>query len=312
MFVGPQGVGKRSFAQHLAQAMLCERTSDAELAACGTCPACRQVLAGNHPDVIFIQKPADKAFIPVELFIGDAEHRMRAGLCSHIALKPFSGRRKIAIIDDADYLNKEGANSLLKTLEEPPPKSLLILIGTSEQRQLPTIRSRCQVIRFGPLAEQDVAELLIEKGLCENRAAAAKAAASSQGSIDKARLWLDPAAQEFRASYWHCYPAANPAIKRRANWSANLSMPPAKNPRRNEQRLRHVVSMAAELYRAVLIQHHTNESSADQELASGVSRAASWMAGDDGAVACLEICGSATGAYRRECEPGHADRMVAG
>ena len=180
--------------------MLCERTSEVQLAACGTCPACRQVRAGNHPDVILIQKPADKAFIPVELFIGDAEHRMRAGLCSQIRLKPFSGRRKIAIIDDADYLNKEGSNSLLKTLEEPPPKSLLILIGTSEQRQLPTIRPRCQVIRFGPLAEQDVAELLIEKGLCENRAAAAKAAASSQGTIEKGGSgWIPPHRNSGRA-----------------------------------------------------------------------------------------------------------------
>ena len=93
---------------------------------------------------------------------------MREGLCYDIALKPYSGRRKVAIIDDADYLNKEGANCLLKTLEEPPPKSLLILIGTSEQRQLPTIRSRCQIVRFQPLPEQDVAELLLATGACED------------------------------------------------------------------------------------------------------------------------------------------------
>ena len=73
---------------------------------------------------------------------------MREGLCHDISLKPYSGRRKVAVIDDADYLNQEGANALLKTLEEPPPKSLLILIGTSEQRQLPTIRSRCRRLRW--------------------------------------------------------------------------------------------------------------------------------------------------------------------
>ena len=120
---------------------------------------------GTHPDVHLLARPADKAFIPVELFIGDKEHRMREGLCYDISLKPYSGRRKVAIIDDADYFNKEGANCLLKTLEEPPPKSVLILIGTSEQRQLPTIRSRCQVVRFRPLAESDVAEILVEQGL---------------------------------------------------------------------------------------------------------------------------------------------------
>ena len=77
---------------------------------------------------------------------------MREGLCHDIALKPFRGGRKIAIIDDADYLNQEGANCLLKTLEEPPEKSVIILIGTSQQRQLPTIRSRCQIVRFAPLS----------------------------------------------------------------------------------------------------------------------------------------------------------------
>src|SRR4029450_8202547 len=117
---------------------------------------------------------------PLELLIGDAEHRMRAGLCYNIALKPFSARRKVAIIDDADYLNKEGANCLLKTLEEPPPKSLLIMIGTSEQRQVPTIRSRCQIVRFQPLAEEDVAELLLSTGVCEDAALAQPAAARGE------------------------------------------------------------------------------------------------------------------------------------
>src|SRR4029078_2428636 len=103
----------------------------------------------------------------------------------NIALKPYSGRRKVAIIDDADYLNKEGANCLLKTLEEPPPDSLLILIGTSEQRQLPTIRSRCQIVRFQPRAEGDVAELLVAHGLCADPAIARAAAAHADGSLER-------------------------------------------------------------------------------------------------------------------------------
>ena len=144
LFVGPAGIGKRTFALALAKALLCERASEQQLEPCGQCPSCVQVASLNHPDVELIAKPADKAFIPLEQLIGDAEHRMRAGLCYNISLRPFSGRRKIAILDDADYLNKEGANCLLKTLEEPPPQSVLILIGTSEQRQLPTIRSRCR------------------------------------------------------------------------------------------------------------------------------------------------------------------------
>ena len=127
---------------------------EAALDPCETCPSCTMVLAGTHPDLDVVGKPADKAFLPLELFIGDREHRRQEGLCHNISLKPFMGGRKIAVIDDADFLNAEGANCLLKTLEEPPPQSVLILIGTSPAKQLPTIRSRCQLVRFRPLAAE--------------------------------------------------------------------------------------------------------------------------------------------------------------
>ena len=79
------------------------------------------------------------------------------------------------MIDDADYLNAEGANALLKTLEEPPPRSVLILIGTSPAKQLPTIRSRCQLIRFQPLPIEVVAQLLVSSGAVSDAAEAAAA-----------------------------------------------------------------------------------------------------------------------------------------
>lgn len=160
LFVGPSGIGKRHFAMKLAEALLCETTSADQIEACGRCPSCQQVQGLSHPDLILVSKPIDKAFIPLEVFIGDKEHRRREGLCHDIGLKPFRGGRKIAIIDDADFLNQEGANSLLKTLEEPPPNSLLILVGTSEQRQLSTIVSRSQVVRFQPLTNVQVEQVL--------------------------------------------------------------------------------------------------------------------------------------------------------
>src|SRR5262249_33835338 len=86
-------------------------------------------------------------------------------LCEHFALKPARGMRKVAILDDADDLNEEAANAFLKTLEEPPPGAVLILIGTSVEVQLQTIVSRCQVVRFDPLSASDVAELLLEQGV---------------------------------------------------------------------------------------------------------------------------------------------------
>lgn len=202
LFVGPDGCGKRSFALKLAQSLLCERNREEELSPCGACPACKQVLAGSHPDIDYVKKPEDKNTIPIELLIGETEHRMREGLCYRISLKPFSGKRKIAILDDADYLNdsmKASANALLKTLEEPPPRSVLILLGTSEQRQLPTIRSRCQVVRFQPLPAADVAEILLEQQLTDQPAAAQRAAELAEGSVSAAARLLDKELSDFRA-----------------------------------------------------------------------------------------------------------------
>jgi DNA polymerase-3 subunit delta' len=87
---------------------------------------------------------------------------MQEGFCRDVRIKPLRGTRKVAILEDADFLNEEGANCLLKTLEEPPAGTIVLLIGTSEQRQLPTIRSRCQIIRLGPLGVDDATRLLRE------------------------------------------------------------------------------------------------------------------------------------------------------
>ena len=169
LFVGPDGVGKRTFALALAQSLLCLRDPASrdsatdrgpDLEPCRQCEACRLFQSGAHPDLLAVGRPEGRSFIPVDTFVGDKDHRMREGLCRQIALKPFLGFRRIAIVNDADYLNVEGANALLKVLEEPPPRSVLILIGTSASKQLPTIRSRCQIVRFRPLADSLVAELL--------------------------------------------------------------------------------------------------------------------------------------------------------
>ena len=198
LFVGPAGVGKRKFAEKLAQALLCSQAPAEELAPCGACDACVQVLAHTHPDLYIIEKPQDKSTIPLSLFIGDDNHRMREGLCHDIALKPFMGGRKVAIIDDADYLGEESANSLLKTLEEPPPHSVLILIGTSADAQLPTIRSRSQTIRFGPLTGSTVAEILLARGLAADETQARHLADFADGSLVRAQELADSDLWTFR------------------------------------------------------------------------------------------------------------------
>ena len=215
LFVGPEGIGKRTFALKLAQALLCGQNPESELEPCGSCPSCQQVRAKSHPDLILIAKPKDKAFIPVETFIGDKEHRRQQGLCHEIGLKPFGGGRKVAIIDDADFLNLEGANSLLKTLEEPPPKSLLILIGSSQQRQLSTIVSRSQVVRFSSLSNQQVLSILQRlstQGVLEtDDVEVEKLADSSGGSVATAVRLSDPDTLEFRRSFFSQLANRDPA-----------------------------------------------------------------------------------------------------
>ncbi len=289
LFVGPPGIGKRTFALKLAQGLLCERVSEARLEPCGQCPSCHQVMSLNHPDVELIGKPADKAFIPVELLIGDLEHRMRAGLCYNIALKPYSGRRKVAIIDDADYLNKEGANCLLKTLEEPPPNSVLILIGTSEQRQLPTIRSRCQIVRFQPLSETDVADLLLEKGLCTDSVAARAAAAHSDGSLARAVWWTDAIVLEFRTELLKLLRQPDFELQPAAKMISQFVEEAGKESALKRERLRFVVSLAEQFYRAALLAVEQNELPSDSELKTAVNAALHWM--PEGApTTCVEVC----------------------
>src|SRR5262249_37494205 len=128
----------------------------------------------------------------------EPDYPVHQSLLFNLALRPFRGRRKIAVIDDADFLNQEGANCLLKTLEEPPPLSVLILIGTSADRQLPTIRSRAQIVRFRSLDDKLVARLLVEQQLVSDANEAQRLAAYSGGSLTKAAELADPQLWAFR------------------------------------------------------------------------------------------------------------------
>ncbi len=294
LFVGPPGIGKRSFALQLAQGLLCERRPDEALDPCGACPTCAQVLAGTHPDVVVVRKPADKNYIPLELLIGDKEHRMREGLCHDISLKPYSGRRKVAVIDDADYLNQEGANALLKTLEEPPPKSLLILIGTSEQRQLPTIRSRCQVVRFSPLPESDVADLLLSTGACSDEGLARKAAALSGGSLAKAIQWCDEAFLEFRAALFENLSQRDYDLPPLAKTVTSFVESVGKEGAEKRARMREVLTMGLGFYEqliAALSSNALSSSPRDEALQKAVATTVRWWPGDaEAATYCVEIC----------------------
>ena len=186
------------FARIFAQSLLCERFADEELDACGECSGCRQMEAGSHPDFFYVGCPEGKGEIPVASFMGEKEKRGQEGLIHDLSLRPMVASRRIAIIDDANRMNEEGANGMLKTLEEPPADSLLILIAENLDAILPTIRSRCQLLRFGALPEHDVAQLLVQHELAESPDEASAAAAMSDGSLQTAQQLLNPELRALR------------------------------------------------------------------------------------------------------------------
>lgn len=153
LFVGPPHVGKTTAAQAFAQALNCEagRLSPAA-AGCGSCLECRSILHSNHPDVRFIQASEGKKIFAIE----ELRH-----LIEEVAWKPMRARHKVYVLPN-ELLNLQGANALLKTLEEPSPGTVLVLTATSTDQVLPTLVSRCQHVPFGPVAPQGIAEWLIE------------------------------------------------------------------------------------------------------------------------------------------------------
>ena len=291
LFVGPQGVGKHAFALKLAQTLLCQANAAEQLNPCGHCASCQQVLAGTHPDLIVVAKPEERSEIPVQLLIGSGDRRMREGLCHDISLKPFMGGRRVAIIDDADYLNEEGANCLLKTLEEPPPRSVIILVSTSIDRQLPTIRSRSQIIRFAPLADDVLARLALSQGIAANQAEAERLAAYSEGSLVRARELADAELWKFRCELINRLAEVRFDSVRLAKAVLAFVDEAGKEAPLRRARARQIVAFAAEFYRQLVRRLSGVSLAADADLAKAVEQAAaSWPASGESAVECVERC----------------------
>ena len=156
---GPRGVGKRHFAQSLVAFLLCETRSGY---ACGHCRSCEQLAAGTHPNLIHLKPGVDdktgksKRDISVEQ-IRDFGEKMH--LTSHY------GQAKLALIDPADALNDSGINALLKTIEEPPAGAHLLLISERPLALKPTLRSRCQRLRFAPPTREAALQWLQSQGV---------------------------------------------------------------------------------------------------------------------------------------------------
>jgi DNA polymerase-3 subunit delta' len=185
ILAGPAGVGKRRVAIAVAQALNCtalriDATGDpADLSvialdSCGACPACLRIARGVHPDISIIE-PGDSGAIKVDQ-IRDVVDRA--------AYRPFEGRRRVVIFDDADALMPSAQNALLKTLEEPPASAVFLLVTARPDALLPTVRSRCPLLRFGALGVDDIVAALVARGRTE--ADARTVAATAEGSIGQA------------------------------------------------------------------------------------------------------------------------------
>lgn len=202
LLVGPSGIGKMKFGRLVATSLFCSQFDDDDLNACGECDNCRRMLAKTYPDYIEVGCPEGKSEIPIEAFVGTIDRRGREGLCHDLSLKPMAGQRKVAIINDAECMNAASTNSLLKTLEEPPNGSLIMLVATNADAVLPTIRSRCQIIRFNRLTDATIARLLVEQQMVETSDEAEVVARLCGGSLATATQLLDPAIRSLRTGLY--------------------------------------------------------------------------------------------------------------
>lgn len=187
IFAGPVGVGKATTANALAAWFLCEKPGTDD--ACGRCASCHLLAAGTHPDYHLIYRQL------IRLTKKDSKARdisidlIRAHLLDPASRKPLQGLGKVFVIEEADAMTRDAANSLLKTLEEPQGRALIILLTDQPYSLLPTIRSRCQTIPFSAMPAKMVMKMLISRGI--EPSTAQTAVEMADGSLGLAMRWAE-------------------------------------------------------------------------------------------------------------------------
>jgi len=180
LFTGIEGIGKKMAALAFAMALNCQAVAHRQPAEgetiepCGRCRPCKKIAAGHHPDVIIVEPEQSQLKISTIRDLGNA-----------LAVKPYEAMQRVVVIDQAQAMNPQAGNSLLKLLEEPPAKTTLILIAVNTYSLLPTIVSRCQQVGFKPIPEKTLAEYLVQKGIPHEKANTLGILAS--GSFAKAK-----------------------------------------------------------------------------------------------------------------------------
>jgi DNA polymerase-3 subunit delta' len=176
LFSGAAGVGKRLVALELAARLLCNAPDSSPTGGCGACSSCRLANARNHPDLRIIECSSEE--MSVDLLRETLER---------LSLRPFMGKRKVTILNDADSISTVGANILLKTLEEPRPENCFILIASTPSRLPQTVLSRCQRWFFDRLSPSEMESVLTARGASEEEIKLATYADGSPGALESVR-----------------------------------------------------------------------------------------------------------------------------
>ncbi|GJQ50325.1 MAG: DNA polymerase III subunit delta' [Candidatus Kuenenia stuttgartiensis] len=184
IFAGQEGIGKMSFARELAKKIFCQ--SGKIDGACDNCNICKRIDADNFTDIFFLLPEKNHRVIKLEQL---------KYLQEILFVKPLESKHKIVIVEDADKMNEEASNCLLKTLEEPPLYAIILLIVTSLESVSETIKSRCQVVRFSPLSLKAMENILTDRFQLDKQLAA-QLALISGGSLKRAAMFMEANALE--------------------------------------------------------------------------------------------------------------------